>query len=274
VVDREQPALDLLTLLYESEEVPAFDLPAELSRLYGGPLGFADPRLYANFVSTLDGVVAIPSIPQSNKLINQGSEADRFVMGLLRACADAIVIGTGTLHGSPRGTWTPERAYPPAAAAFAELRQRLDRPPVPQLTVLSRSGSFDVSHPVLERGALVVTTDRGADALRRRLPAASDVVSLGADVDPPNVVGLLRDRGHSRILSESGPTVFGAFLEAGLVDELFLTVSPLLAGRTRDDDRLQLVEDVAFLPDKRVAGRLLSVRSSGAQLFLRYGFRP
>jgi riboflavin biosynthesis pyrimidine reductase len=274
VVDREQPALDLLTLLYESEEVPAFDLPAELSRLYGGPLGFADPRLYANFVSTLDGVVAIPSIPQSNKLINQGSEADRFVMGLLRACADAIVIGTGTLQGSPRGTWTADRAYPPAAAAFAELRWRLDRPAVPELAVLSRSGSFDVSHPVFERGALIVTSDRGADALRGRLPAASDAVSLGADVDPRDVVALLRDRGHSRVLSESGPTVFGAFLEAGLVDELFLTVSPLLAGRPRDGDRLQLVEDVGLLPDKRVAGRLLSVRSSGSQLFLRYGFQP
>jgi riboflavin biosynthesis pyrimidine reductase len=274
VVDREQPALALLTLLYESDEVPAFDLPAELSRLYGGPLGFADPRLFANFVSTLDGVVAIPSVPQSNKLINQGSEGDRFVMGLLRACADAIVIGTGTLHGSPRGTWTPERAYPSAAEGFAELRRRLGRPPVPELAVLTRSGSFDVSHPVLQRGALVLTTDRGAELLRGRLPAPSNLVSLGGDVNPHDVVALLRERGHSLILNESGPTVFGSFLAAGLVDELFLTVSPLLAGRPSDGDRLQLVEGVGLLPDRRVAGRLLSVRSSGAHLFLRYGFQP
>ncbi len=84
--------------------------------------------MFANFVSTLDGVVAIPSLPASNRLIAADSSADRFVMGLLRACSDAVVIGAGTLSASPRSLWTPARAFPDAAEAFAELRRRLGSP--------------------------------------------------------------------------------------------------------------------------------------------------
>ena len=74
------------------------------------------------------------------------------------------------------------------------------------------------------------------------------------------------------ILSEAGPTVFGSLLAAGLVDELFLTVSPLLAGRSGNDVRLGLVEGIDLLPTIRVAGRLRGVRRQGAHLFLRYSF--
>ncbi len=115
----------MLEVLFEADGLPSVDLPAELERLHGGTLGFAAPRLYANFVSTLDGVVAIPSVPESNKIIAAGSEADRFLMGLLRAFADVVVIGTGTLHGSPKGMWSPAGPYPATAEALAELRTRL-----------------------------------------------------------------------------------------------------------------------------------------------------
>ena len=96
--------------------------PEELERLYGGLLGLDEPRLVANFVSTLDGAVAIPSIPESNNVIAAGSKADHLVMGLLRALADVVLIGSGVLRASPQGTWLPEKVYPPATDAFAELR--------------------------------------------------------------------------------------------------------------------------------------------------------
>jgi riboflavin biosynthesis pyrimidine reductase len=262
-----------LEVFFEADGLPSSDLPAELERLYGGSLGFRTPRLYANFVSTIDGVVAIPSVPHSNKVIAAGSEADRFLMGVLRAFADVVVIGTGTLHGSPQGLWAPAGPYPAAGEALAELRLRLGRPPVPELAILTRSGSLDVDHPVLERGALVVTTERGKTALGDRLPAASTVETVDADLDPRAAVALLRDRGHSLVLTEGGPTLFGSLVAAGLVDELFLTVSPLLAGRPKPDDRLQLVEDVPLLPDAGVEGRLLSARGSGSHVFLRYELR-
>jgi len=261
-----------LEVLYEAESLPAFDLPGELAALYGGTLGFDEPRLYANFVATVDGVVAIPSVASSNKLIAGGSASDRFVMGLLRACADALVIGSGTLAASPRSVWTPEQAFPDEAAAFAELRRRLGRATGPEVAVLSASGQVDPAHPAFEAGALIVTTDEGAARLGTRLPAATAVISLGAGpgLDPAEAVAALRERGYRLILSEGGPHAIGLLLAAGLVDELFLTVSPLLVGRHELDPRLGLVEGVDLLPTGPVEARLLGVRRDRDHLFLRY----
>ena len=160
--------LPVLELLYEVPGLPAYDLPAELAASYGGSLGFAAPCLFTNFVQTIDGVVAIPSVPSSNKLIAGESAADRFVLGLLRACCDVLLIGSGTLAASPRSVWTPEQAYPAAAAAFAALRQGLGRTPVPLVAVISGSGRVDPDHPVFAAGALVLTTDAGRRAARRQ----------------------------------------------------------------------------------------------------------
>lgn len=264
--------MEPLELLHEDPELPAFDLPSELQDFYGGSLGFQEPCLYANFVSTVDGVVAIPSLVQSSKLISGDSESDRFVMALLRACADVVLIGSGTLRGSPRSRWTPERVYPAAGASFAELRRRLGRPPEPELAVLTGSGSIDPAHPAVAAGAVVLTTEQGAAALRGRLPAASTLIPLGTgnEVDPRAAVDVLHARGHRLILSEAGPHVFGSLLESGLVDELFLTLSPLLGGRLAPSERLALVEGTELLPAVRVAGRLASVRRRRAHLFLRY----
>jgi hypothetical protein len=113
-----------LSLLYERAGLPAFDLPAAIRLLYDGDLGFPERCLFANFVSTIDGVVAIPSLRRSNRLISDDSEADRFVMGLLRACADVVLVGSGTLVGSPDARWRPGGAYPPAAVAFRSCAGR------------------------------------------------------------------------------------------------------------------------------------------------------
>jgi riboflavin biosynthesis pyrimidine reductase len=264
-----------LELLFAEPGLEAFDLPSELETFYGGPFGIREPYLVTNFVSTLDGVTAIAAEPRSNRLISGGSEADRFVMGLLRACAGAVLIGSGTLQGSPTSIWTAERAFPPAAAAFAELRRRLGLQPMPELAVLTGSGSIDPGHPALEAGALVLATEAGASRLGDRLPAGADVVVVGegAVVDPRAAVDHLRARGHVRILSEAGPHVFGSLLAAGLVDEVFLTLSPLLAGRPERGGRLGLVEGRELLPGSSIARKLLSLRRDDSFLFLRYGLR-
>jgi riboflavin biosynthesis pyrimidine reductase len=263
--------LEPLEVLYEVEGLPAVDLPAALRRLHGGDLGFDEPCVYANFVSTLDGVVAIPGIPKSNKLISANSAADRFLMGLLRAFADVVLIGSETLRESPQGTWRPEKVFPATEAAFAELRRQLGKPESPQVAILSGHGSVDPEHPLLATGALVLTSDTGADRLASRLPDASTVVSLGAatTIDPELVVRALRERDHRLILSEAGPHTFGAFVAARLVDELFLTLSPLLVGDEGPGSRLHLVEG-ADLVAVGSRGRPLSVRRHGAHLFLRY----
>ncbi len=267
--------IEPLGLLSEDPGLPDFDLPQELRDTYGGTLGFRGPTLVVNFVSSIDGIVSIPATPRSNRVIGDASEADRFVMGLLRACADVVLLSSGTLRGSPKAIWTAADAYPPAAPAFAELRRRLGRPPELPVAVVTASGSIDPAHPALEAGALVLTTERGAAVLRGRLPTGVEIAVLPGEeeVDLTAAIAFLRARGLDAILSESGPTVFGSLLRAGLVDELFLTVSPLLAGRGEDSVRLGLVEGGGLLPDTRVAGRLLGVRHHGAHLFLRYRFR-
>ena len=261
-------------VLAEDENLPRWDTPDELVALYGGAIGLDEPSLIANFVQSLDGVVAVPRLPRSHAILGDESEADRFVLALLRACCDAIVVGSGTLLGSPKGTWRIDKAYPEAADALAELRRRRGLPEQPLVAVVTAGRSFDPAHPVHERGALVLTTEGAAPALRASVPDASEVVPVndGDTVDLSAAVGILRDRGYSMILSEAGPMLFSNLVASRLVDELFLTVSPVLAGRGATD-RLGLVEGVELLPDTRVAGRLRSVRAHGSHLFLRYGLR-
>src|SRR6202171_4967365 len=92
-------ALQPFEVLYEAD-LPTYKLPADLHHLYG-KLGFATPALYSNFVSSLDGVVSLGEKPSAGSIISAKYPADRFLMGLLRACADAVVIGAGTLRVTP-----------------------------------------------------------------------------------------------------------------------------------------------------------------------------
>jgi hypothetical protein len=114
-------------LIYQTDGLPSQDLPPQLGRLYGGDLGFKSPRLYANFVSSLDGVVAIEGVDHSSQMISGNSRPDRFVMGLLRAFADAVLIGAATMRAAPDSLWTPGYIFPDCATDFSELRDRLGR---------------------------------------------------------------------------------------------------------------------------------------------------
>ena len=106
--------LSPLELVYDAEPAPRLDLPEQLQALYGGHIGFDRPSVFANFVSSLDGVVAIPAETQSATMISDHNEADRFVMGLLRACADVVLIGSGTMKARPDHSGRPSAStHPP-----------------------------------------------------------------------------------------------------------------------------------------------------------------
>ncbi|WP_051450772.1 RibD family protein [Actinospica robiniae] len=264
-----------LVRLYEDPDLLREPLPAELARLYGGELGFTEPCLYANFVSSLDGVVALgPEFPSSGSTISGHAPADRFTMGLLRACAHAVLVGAGTLRASADHRWVPEYVYPAAADAFSALRRARRLPAQPELVVVTARGNLPTDHPALQSGALIATTAKGAAELRGRLPAGCTVVELGAgeSVDFAALIQVLRERGHTTVLSEAGPHLLAQLIGASLLDELFLTVSPLLAGRDRIP-REGLVAGLELLPKYREQAELISVRNQGSYLFLRYRFR-
>jgi riboflavin biosynthesis pyrimidine reductase len=258
-------------VLFEAGGLPEYSLPVDLKHLYGR-LGFADRVVYANFVSSIDGVVTLGANPSAGSVISGKSPADRFVMGLLRACADAVVLGAGTLRATPGHLWTPAHVYPALATEFTALRSALGRSSEPALVVLTGSGELDFSHPALVRGAIVMTTAPGAKKIGSRLPDSCELVVLGKGkrLDVGKVVGELRERGLDVLLSEAGPHVTGQLVGEGLLDEVFLTVSPVLAGRDKEK-RFGMVEGIELLPAKGAWSKLLSARRSGDYLFLRYG---
>jgi riboflavin biosynthesis pyrimidine reductase len=263
--------IEPLERLFEMDGLPRTPLPGELARLHDGDLGFAEDCVYANFVGTVDGVVAIPGMRGSNTFIAGDSDADRFLMGLLRAFAEAVLIGAGVLRASPRGTWRAPQIYPPAADDYAELRAWLGIAPDPEVAVLTGHGSIDPEHPLFEAGALVLTSEPGAARLQGRLPNATTVLTLGESttIDIRSVLDTLKERSHRRILCEAGPHTFGELVAADLVDELFLTRSPLLVGEAGPGSRFALVEATDLTPAGRQA-RLESLRRHGSHVFLRY----
>lgn len=218
-----------------------------------------------------DGVVALGSKPSAGSSISGRDPADRFLMGLLRACAGAILLGMGTLRSTPGHHWTPEHVYPDLADSFADLRAALGLRPRPRLVLVTASGDVPVSHPAVVGGATIVTTSHGARALERRLPDSCDVIELGerGEVDLGGAVAALHQRGYRTILTEGGPHVMGELVQRALLDEAFLTLSPVLAGRG-EEERLGMIAGVELLPERGVWTQLLSARRHRNFLFLRY----
>lgn len=264
-----------LTRLYERAGLPAWSLPPVLADVYGGDLGFRQPRVYANFVASMDGVTALgPEYPSSGSAISGHDPADRFVMGLLRACADVVLIGAGTLRATPGHLWIPAHVCPAAADGYAAFRQSQGRAGDPQLAVVTARGDIPTGHPALCSGALILTTAAGARRLRGRLPPACTILDLGdrPELPPADVLAAVRSRGGSMVLTEGGPRLLGQLAAGRLLDELFLTISPVLAGRG-DTPRPGLVTGRELLPGRTEPAGLLTVRRHGSYLFLRYAMR-
>jgi riboflavin biosynthesis pyrimidine reductase len=260
-----------LTLLFERAGLPEMDLPRALVTAYGGGFGLRAPTLIANFVASLDGVVALPGAVESGHIVSGASQADHFVMGLLRACVDCVMVGAGTFRRAAQHRFDAEAIYPKGALLFATVRQKLGLAPQPQLVIVTRAGAIDATGPAIAT-ALIVTTAAGAAALRPRVPATTRIAALpSTELRLAEVVALLRAEGLSRVLSEGGPSLFAELLAERLVDELFMTSSPALFGRFVDDQRKSLAagRDLAGVPLE-----LQSLRLHGSYVFSRYKVLP
>jgi riboflavin biosynthesis pyrimidine reductase len=259
-------------------------LPPALARLYGRlrmPRHTARPHVIGNFVTSLDGVVSL-GIPgkAGGGEISGFNPHDRMVMGLLRATADAVVIGAGTLRASsPDHIWTAEYIYPPLADAYRELRAALGKPLPPLNVVVTGSGDIDLDRRLFHTGAvpsLIVTTAAGAKRLRDHDLPPSARVQVAASAAPISGRAVLdavdRTRKSELVLIEAGPRLMSDFFAEHLLDELFLTLAPQVAGRDGAMERPGLVSGKLFAPEHPVWGRLVGLKRGGDHLLLRYAF--
>jgi riboflavin biosynthesis pyrimidine reductase len=278
-----KPALAPLETLYEARRGKALPLPPRLARLYGRlrmPVARARPHVISNFVTTLDGVVSLSEKGHaSGGDISGFSAQDRMVMGLLRAIADVVIVGSGTLGVDRRHVWTAERIYPGLAGEYRRLRAALGKRELPLMVVVSGSGRLDPGLPVFASGemrSLIVTSTAGARRLRKTAaPAAVEIRAVrgGGAIRARLVLEQVRRASAGKlILVEGGPRLLGDFYADRLLDEQFLTLAPQIAGRDAGDQRLSLVMGRTFAPQRPLWGRLVDLRRGNSQLFLRYTF--
>ncbi len=281
--------MEPIITLYEREAVASATLPPVLATNYGG--GFALPQeqrerpyVIANFVETLDGIVSYNAPGQTGGgPISGDNPQDKMVMGLLRACADAVIFGSSSLRQDANHPRIPAFIAPSFAADYDTWRaQQGKKEPMPISVVMTASGHVNLDDKTFHTPglrAIIATTEQGQEYLAHQsLPERTEVrvvKTYGDDneVSPADVLLLLaRDYGVHTVLYEGGPTLLASFLAQGIVDELFLTLAPQIAGRDGDLHRLALVEGHAFMPVDALWTTLLSVKLASSHLLLRYRF--
>jgi riboflavin biosynthesis pyrimidine reductase len=270
--------LDELEVLYDVSPGVEIPLPQALAGIYGPlriPVLDARPYVISNYVQSLDGVVTLDSGKSAGGPISGHNQHDRVVMGILRSIADAVIVGAGTLRSVPKHVWTADYIYPELADEFCALRSALAKPAHPLNVIVTGKANLDPSFAVLNQDevpVLIVTTAQGAEKVAHtRKNAEVTAATENDDLKPQEILGAVGKASKgSLFLLEAGPTLLGQFLAAGLVDEIFLTVAPQVAGRDNTEKRPGLVAGKEFAPDEPLWGTLLAARRAGSHLFLRY----
>lgn len=273
-----------LETLFETRHGKLLPLPPRLRHLYGRlrmSLPRSHPRIFSNFASTLDGVVSLNVKGHASGADISGFSAqDRMVMGLLRAIADVVIIGSGTLEADRRHVWTADAIFPELADEYRWLRNAVGGSAAPLNVVVSGSGRVDLRLPMFASGAvpaLIVTTTAGTKYLRKQRVRDSveiSVIRRSAGAIPARAIldEVSRVSSGRWILVEGGPRLLGDFYAQRLIDEQFLTLAPQVAGRSPGDGRPSLIMGRAFAPRDTRWGLLTDVRRGSSHLFLRYSF--
>lgn len=219
--------------------------PAEPVDLRAAYAVDADRHVRVNFASSADGAVTV-----DGKSRGLSSDADRELFHLLRSMADVILVGAGTVRQENYGG------------------ARVTGGATPPIAVVSRSLDLDPSARLFTDTQVppIIVTCANAPAERRRtLDEIADVIVAGTDsVDVKAAVDQLADRGLKHVLCEGGPHLFGWLAAARVLDELDLSLAPLLAGgragRIIAGVETQLADPL----------RLVHVLEDEGHLFLRY----
>ncbi|MFJ4736936.1 pyrimidine reductase family protein [Streptomyces sp. NPDC088770] len=197
---------------------------AELAAAYAYPerVAVGEPWLRANMVATLDGAAQHEGRSQPIS-----SAADMRIFGTLRALADVVVVGAETVR---------QEGYRPARARaeFAALREAAGQGPAPAIAVVTASLELDFSLSLFTSPLVPTLVLTGAAAAPERIAAAEKagarvvIAGDGVGVDPARAVRALAGLGHTRLLTEGGPRLLGQMVASGVLDEMCLTVSPML----------------------------------------------
>jgi riboflavin biosynthesis pyrimidine reductase len=282
-------------VLFDHAEPRAIDDPA-----YGsyGNLGFPSasldrPWVYTNFVQSLDGITTLLGQHASGGEISQSSPADRWLMDLLRAHADGLLMGMNTLREEQRQRGPDSRGivFRVADPTLQELRRKLGKPRERNIFV-TRAADLDLSrHKVFDGDvvdAAILTSPDGADRLRAQGTHPSVAVIGAGEKDrfdlATGISKLREELGVQHLLCEGGPTLYGNLARADLVDEKFMTVSPIEVGQVvpPEQERLQAEQTIPVLLRPTVFGGLgftreqithwqwMSCRKAGDLQFNRY----
>ena len=221
--------------------------------------------VFVNMAITLDGKIA-GAFGEKRVL---GSEADRREMDRLRAGADVVLWGGATLRAAGHAA----RVRDPA---LISEREKNGLPPQPANAVISASGRIPHALPWFDAGdipRIIFTRREGAAAAREAARGRAEVIVPGegeGEVSAQGVAAHLAGRGYERILLEGGGGVHWMFAEAGLVDTLHVTLTPLLAGGAGAPT---LLDGEGFPASRFMRLALEEVRREGEEIFLRYGVK-
>jgi 5-amino-6-(5-phosphoribosylamino)uracil reductase len=250
-------------------EIPRFDIlfdhgePSPLADAALEPyssLGFprapeGRPWIYSNFVQSLDGIVSLLGTNPSGAEIAQ-SAADRWLMDLLRAYADGVLIGMNTLRVEQRlrGPQSRGIVFQVVEPALLDLRHRLGKGRQRNIFVttakhldLSRWKAFDGD--VVD--AVILTSPTGRARLALQEHSHVTVIATGADetIDFRAAFHKLRDDlGIQYLLCEGGPTLYGTLARADLVDEKFVTIAPVEVGQIVPPEQERLASENSVNP--------------------------
>jgi riboflavin biosynthesis pyrimidine reductase len=207
-------------LIFPAASGPRDIARRDLAELYDYPPS-PRPWVRANMVTSADGAATIGG--RSGGL---SSGADRSVFALLRTLSDVILVGAGTARAERYAAVKPDELWP-------DLRH--DRPVTPAIAVVSRRLSLDLASPLVAEAppdarTILITTEEAPAGVRAEAAKKADVVVAGEyTVDLKVALHALAERGYPRILAEGGPQLLGQLTADRLLDELCLTISPLVA---------------------------------------------
>jgi riboflavin biosynthesis pyrimidine reductase len=233
---------------------PASDLDDD-AVVAGYESGVADAWVRVNFVSSIDG-----SATQAGRSGGPSDAADKRVFALLRRLCDVVLVGAGTIRVEGYGGMRVD----PESEAWRKANRFA---PQPTLAVVSGEADLDPGGDVFTQAPvrpIVLTTAAASEERKSALEQVADVIVCGeASLDTTAALNALADRGLRRVHCEGGPHLFGTFVAERTLDELCLTVSPVLEGGLGK----RIIDGAPQLP---LDMRLAQVLRSDSTLLLRY----